>query len=52
MDREKNGAKYQDRILRDPAICGGEPVFKGTRVTLRTGACQPGCGRRPRRNPR
>jgi uncharacterized protein (DUF433 family) len=36
MDREKNGAKYQDRILRDPAICGGEPVFKGTRVTLRT----------------
>jgi len=36
MDREKNGAKYQDRILRDPAICGREPVFKGTRVTLRT----------------
>ena len=26
----------EDRILRDPAICGGEPVFKGTRVTLRT----------------
>jgi len=26
----------QDRITRDPKICGGEPVFKGTRVTLRT----------------
>ena len=25
-----------DYILRDPAICGGEPVFRGTRVTLRT----------------
>jgi uncharacterized protein (DUF433 family) len=24
------------RIIRDPKICGGEPVFKGTRVTLRT----------------
>ena len=23
-------------ILRDPRICGGEPVFRGTRVTLRT----------------
>ncbi len=27
---------YGDRIVRDPAVCGGEPVFKGTRVTLRT----------------
>lgn len=25
-----------DLILRDPAVCGGEPVFRGTRVTLRT----------------
>jgi uncharacterized protein (DUF433 family) len=25
-----------DRIIRDQSICGGEPVFKGTRVTLRT----------------
>ncbi len=25
-----------ERIIRDPAICGGEPVFRGTRVTLRT----------------
>jgi uncharacterized protein (DUF433 family) len=24
------------RIVREPAICGGEPVFRGTRVTLRT----------------
>jgi len=27
---------HQDRIIRDPQICGGEPVFRGTRVTLRT----------------
>lgn len=26
----------EDRIVRDKGICGGEPVFKGTRVTLRT----------------
>jgi uncharacterized protein (DUF433 family) len=26
----------QDRITCDPKVCGGEPVFKGTRVTLRT----------------
>ena len=25
-----------ERIVRDPKICGGEAVFKGTRVTLRT----------------
>lgn len=25
-----------DRITRDPEICGGEPVIRGTRVTLRT----------------
>lgn len=25
-----------ERIVRDCRICGGEPVFKGTRVTLRT----------------
>jgi uncharacterized protein (DUF433 family) len=28
--------KGEDKIIRDPAICGGEPVFRGTRVTLRT----------------
>ncbi len=27
---------YQSHIARDPKICGGEPVVKGTRVTLRT----------------
>ena len=27
---------YQERIVRDPKICGGDPVFAGTRVTLRT----------------
>ena len=26
----------QDRIVRDTQVCGGEPVFKGTRVTLHT----------------
>jgi uncharacterized protein (DUF433 family) len=28
--------QFDQRIVRDPKICGGEPVFKGTRVTLRT----------------
>lgn len=28
--------KLEELIIRDPAICGGQPVFKGTRVTLRT----------------
>jgi uncharacterized protein (DUF433 family) len=27
---------YQQYILRDPKICGGELVIKGTRVTVRT----------------
>ncbi|MDP3090870.1 MAG: DUF433 domain-containing protein [Nitrospira sp.] len=27
---------YEDYILRDAAVCGGEPVVKGTRVTVRT----------------
>jgi uncharacterized protein (DUF433 family) len=27
---------YQDRIVREPQIVGGEPVLKGTRVTLKT----------------
>ncbi|MGC1485256.1 MAG: DUF433 domain-containing protein [Candidatus Acidiferrum sp.] len=35
---EQGGNKkiYEERIVRDPKICGGEPAFKGTRVTLRT----------------
>jgi len=28
--------EYAERIKRDPAICGGEPVVAGTRVTIRT----------------
>ena len=27
---------YHDHIIRDPQICGGEPVIRGTRVLLRT----------------
>ena len=38
--------KYQDRIVRDPHISGGEPVIRGTRVTLRTllASLAEGCG--------
>lgn len=32
----RNLKSYQERIIRDIQVCGGEPVFKGTRVTLRT----------------
>lgn len=31
-----SGNKHSERIVRDPKVCAGEPVFKGTRVTLRT----------------
>ncbi len=27
---------YIDYIVRDQKVCGGEPVLKGTRVTIRT----------------
>jgi uncharacterized protein (DUF433 family) len=33
---EESRLRYNDRIVRDPQICGGQPVFKGTRVILRT----------------
>ncbi len=42
IDDAVGGAKmdwtmnYQDRIVRDPQIVGGEPILKGTRVTLKT----------------
>lgn len=37
MKSESGNPKNHDaRIVRDSGICGGEPVFKGTRVTLRT----------------
>jgi len=28
--------EYTDRIVRDPGVCGGLPIIKGTRVTVRT----------------
>jgi uncharacterized protein (DUF433 family) len=34
--KSQNHKAQNGRIIRDPRICGGEPVFKGTRVTLRT----------------
>lgn len=30
------GVGYSDVIIRDPAICGGEAVVRGTRVPVRT----------------
>ena len=30
------GFDYKKRIVRDPNICGGQPVIKGTRILLRT----------------
>ncbi|MBN2191664.1 MAG: DUF433 domain-containing protein [Polyangiaceae bacterium] len=27
---------HHDRIVTDPAICGGQPVIKGTQVLVRT----------------
>lgn len=35
---KRKGARehFRERIVRDPKICGGEAVFKGTRVLLRT----------------
>ncbi len=34
--RRKGQSLYTDRVVRDPQICGGQPVIKGTRVLLRT----------------
>jgi uncharacterized protein (DUF433 family) len=28
--------RYQPYIVRDPTLCGGDPVVRGTRVTVRT----------------
>jgi len=28
--------EYRDYIVRDRCVCGGEPVIRGTRVTVRT----------------
>lgn len=27
---------YQERLVRDPAICSGQPTIRGTRVLVRT----------------
>ena len=27
---------YSEHFMRDPAVCGGQPVIRGTRVTVRT----------------
>lgn len=32
----KVAMNYRERIVRHPPLVGGEPVFKGTRVTLKT----------------
>ena len=39
-----NPKSYEERIVRDIQGCGGEPVFKGTRVTLRTALASLGAG--------
>jgi uncharacterized protein (DUF433 family) len=31
-----NSKNYEERIVRHSRVCGGERVFNGTRVTLRT----------------
>ena len=35
-DRGDDDVRLDPRIVRNSEICGGEPVFKGTRVTLPT----------------
>lgn len=35
-DRNVKQGFLESRITRNPQVCGGEPVFRGTRVTLRT----------------
>ena len=37
MRAERKGQTFwAERIIRDPRICGGQAVIKGTRVILRT----------------
>jgi uncharacterized protein (DUF433 family) len=33
---EEDRMDYQQYLIRDPQICGGELVIKNTRVTVRT----------------
>jgi hypothetical protein len=42
---------WESHIVRDPKICAGEPVFRGTRVTLRTVLASLAEGEKSRRNP-
>jgi uncharacterized protein (DUF433 family) len=35
MRRPMTKATYTDRIVRDPTVCGGEPVIRGTRVRIK-----------------
>lgn len=35
---------YRQCIVRDPALCGGEPVLNGTRVTVQSRSGKPGRG--------
>lgn len=35
-DNGHNSPSLHERITRDPKVMGGQPVFKGTRVTLST----------------
>lgn len=34
--KEMQVMDYQQFIVRDPQVCGGQPVIRGTRVTLQT----------------
>ena len=36
ITQASNMVNFNDVIVRDPQICGGQPVIRGTRVTLRT----------------
>lgn len=37
MESAKRGkASHRARIVRDPAVCGGEPTIEGTRVPVRS----------------
>jgi uncharacterized protein (DUF433 family) len=36
LARQELRVNYLDHFLRDPQICNGQPVIRGTRVILRT----------------
>ena len=35
LQRQDCRVTYLDRIVRDPAVCAGQPVVRGTRVLVR-----------------